>query len=612
MKEFSMSNKKSKIQQLFQWNWNENIDPKIAFTRALITLIILWMVYACFQFSWQVVNQASNYSGPVYTLWPSSASNPTISRVSNWSVTITRGLVAIAIGLVITKIGHKKACIFAFSMMLLSFPFILTPQIKMSLLKSNMNEETASQLSYSLFVIFRIFLSIGGTAIMIAQTPVIAKFFVNPKSRNAAVKCGNIPAQAAGILASLIFINGVVKIGASQVAANWQLISGIVLFIVLALFITYLFIGMHFNISDKKVVKTELNDADKEKNSMLWLIKQPKVIIFLAAGMFSLYAGIEPGSGVLSNFWKTTTNNIALSWDTTTGLPIQNPTVSNAMLIWQMLYSGSLFLGIFTIGRWSNTNYPIARFSGYMICLGTSFWAISFGLGAVGFNYSYILPLVLITGILGSTLIFGTQALTGVIPYRWGFSNKQITNYAALSWTTMYVGYSILDIITAYVGTAGVSANMATIADYISNNTDKYSGLFNSGIDQEQMSSLYSSIKNILLGTSWTNLEAYLNGKNIAISSFNQAALQSVLNVNSTVATSVNNLANQYIPQITIISFAPLISGVIFACIKKLEHEKSFSFKDFKENHMDFHNLKRLSNKYFKTSFKVKEHIVEI
>lgn len=611
MNDFSKPKEKGKIAQYLQWNWSSDIDPKIAFTRALITLLILWLVYACFQFSWQVVNQANNYVGPVYTLWPSSASNPTISRVSNWSVTITRGCVAVLIGLLINRLGHKKACIFGFSMVLLSFPFILTLQMKLAMTSNGMGEEIASQFSYALFVIFRIFLSIGGTAIMILQAPVIAKFFTNLKARNAAVKTGNVPAQAAGILASLIFINGVVKAGASSVAANWQLISWIILGIILFLFVVYLFIGMHFKVNNNKTTtnKQTLEEAKTSENSFKWLLKQSKVLIFLAAGTFTLYAGIEPGSGILSNFWKTTVNNSHLCWGLN-GLPTGDSTVGNAMLIWQMLYSASLFLGILTVGKWSNTKYPIAHFSGFAIVLGTCFWAISFGLGAAGFNNSYVLPIVLITGVMGSSMIFGTQALTCVIPYRWGFNTNQITNYTALSWTTLYVGYSILDIITAYVGTAGVSANQATIADFISNNDSLYTQLFaNKDLNPKLMSSYYGSIKNILLGTSWTDFTTYLQGLKNPIDSsvFNPEVIQNILNKNASVSESFNNLNNQYIGQIIVISIAPVISGIVYLFIKKSDNEMPFSFKHFKENHMDFHNIKRLSNKWFKTNFKIKE-----
>lgn len=602
----------SKFSQWFKWNWSEDMDSKIALTRALITWIILLLTYACFQFLWQVVNQANNYQGPVYDLYPSSASNPTISRVSNWSVTITRGCVAVLIGGLITKIGHKKAVIFSFLMIFLSIPFIFTPAMKEAMIKDKISESTASQTSYALFILFRIFLAVGGTAITILQAPIIAKFIVNPKRRNTAIKLGSVPAQVVGIIASLIFINGVVKIGAAGVASQWKMISGIIMGFVGVLFIIYLFMGMHFKLRNNSVNKTQLSEADEEKNTIIWLIKQPRVMIFLMAGMFSLYAGIEPGSGVLSNFWKTTSNNVALTWSAN-GIPSGGSTVSTVMLIWQMLYSASLFLGIATIGKWSNTKYSAARFSGVMVCLGTVFWAISFGLGAVGLSSTLIAVFVIIFGVLGSSCIFGTQTLTGVIPYRWGFNPRQQTNYAGLSWTSMYIGYSILDIITAYVGTAGVSSNQALISDFVQNNTWVYNtdgtGLFSqtaASLSQQDLSAYYSKISNIMIGTSESSIKEYLTKLNVSDNYYNWNFINSLMSKQS-LSESFSKISNQYVPQISIISIAPIISGIIFLFIKNSNNEIKFTFKHFKEHHMDFHNVKRISNKLFGTKFVIKE-----
>lgn len=610
---FNNSSSDSKLSHWFQWNWSEDMDPKIAFIRALITWLILLFVYACFQFLWQIVNQASNYSGPVFELYPSSASNPVISRVSNWSVTITRGLVAVLIGMFISKIGHKKAVIFAFSMILISFPFILTPLMKQSMISNGMSQLSASEFSYGLFIVFRIFLAIGGTAITILQAPIIAKFFASvPRRRNLAIKLGSIPAQLAGILASLIFIDGIAKAlagSALNIANDWKLISAIVLIMVLVLFVFYLFIGMHFKLSDNSGKQTNLQDADAEQNKISWLLKQPKVLLFTIGATFSLYAGIEPGSGVLSNFWQTTTNNVNLTWaaDGTLlkGSEIPNPSVQTVMLIWQMLYSASLFLGILTIGKWTNTKYSAAKFSGFSICCGSIFWAISFGLGAVGLGSTAIVVFVIIFGVLGSTCIFGAQTLTGLVPYRWGFTPKQITNYTGLMWTLMYVGYSILDILTSYVGTWGISANIATISDYVSNNQDVFNSMFTI-TDAEKISTAYKTIQKILLGTNIETIKTYVGAANQSL--YNWEVIQKVFVNSQTLSTSFNNLQHQYIPQICVITIAPIVSGIIFMFVKRTDKEVPFTFKHFKENHMDFHNLKKISNKLFKTSLVIKEH----
>lgn len=289
--------------------------------------------------------------------------------------------------------------------------------------------------------------------------------------------------------------------------------------------------------------------------------------------------------------------------------------VQTIMLIWQMLYSASLFLGIATIGKWSNTKYSVARFSGAMICLGTLLWAFSFGLGAVGLESTVVAIFVIIFGVLGSACIFGTQAVSGVIPYRWGFNPKQITNYTGLSWTSLYIGYSILDIITAYVGTAGVSSNQAIVSDFVQNNTWVYntdgSGLFStaaSALSQQELSSYYSAINKIMLGTDISKIKEVVTYAGLDQKYYNWDFITNNIVNGHTVSESFNTISRQYIPQICVISISPIISGIIYLFIKRADHEIPFTLKHFKENHMDFHNLKRFSNKVFKTSFVVKEH----
>lgn len=596
---------KSKFRQFIQWNWSDDIDPKIAMTRAISTWIMLLMLYTCFQFLWQVVNQANNYQGPVYELYPSSASNPMISRISNWSITITRGIVAIGLGLLITKIGHKKAVIFAVGMILLSFPALLTPMMKESMINnSGMSINSASQTSYGLFIVFRIFLAIGGTTINILQAPLIAKFFISKKQKNTAVKINNVPAQVAGILASLIFIGAISQtlthaatesLGQILMSQKWILISGVVLGIVFAILMVYLFVGMHFTLKTNQQDKKELRDADSKKNSLGFLLKQPKVIFFTLSMVFLMYAGVEPGSGVLSSFWKTTHNNISLTWNLTIGMTTSSTIVSDTMLIWQILYTSSIFIALFTVMKWSNTKYALSRYCGVMTILGCSLWGVSLGIGAIGLGNPSVQVMCILTGAFGSVFIFGAQSMMYIVPYRWGLTNAQLTNFTGFLWTSMYVGYSLLDIITSFAGSGGVAANLGTVADYIANHTNEYVSLFNNTSSPEAMSKAYGTIKNILLGANVpTNLNELINPSKLA----------EILKTQS-LTESISNLNNQYIGQIILIPAFPCIAGVLLFFVKKEDSEYPFSFKDFKQNHMHFNNTKKLINKLFKTNLQL-------
>lgn len=592
------------------WRWNADFDEKIAFQRAMISIVLLWLVYAAFQYSWQLVNQANSFGGPVYDLWPASASNPTINRVANWSITIARGLVAVGVSLLAIKMGHKKATLFAMVMILCSFPFILTPMMKQAMIANRSNDETASQAAYALFIIFRLFLSVGGTAIMILQAPLIAKFFLKPKTRNAVAKCCNIPANVTGVLCSMLFFNGIVKATAAQsgqvVAGQWQLISGIFLIIVLGLFVVYLVVGMEFDIKQTKNQPTNFGDETAASATLKWMFKQPHIMMMLVAAIFALYAGIEPGSGLLANFWKSQPANSVYSWDVTTGLPTANSTVNDTMFAWQIIYCLALFTGLLFIGRWSNTKYSQAKFSGIIIIIGCAFWGISYGLGALDLREASIMTGVLLMGLIGSSCIFGTQSLTWAIPYRWKLSPQQITNYTSLSWTAMYIGYSLLDIITAYTGTVGINSHLATVADYVAAHPDIYAQLFNNQTGANaptaaQMATYYADIRNVLLGSDWTTISAKLTNPSV----YAQTTIKMILRTNSSIDVSLSNLAQQFIPQMVVLTLIPVIPGIIYLFIKRTADEVAFSFRDFKRQHMHFSNCKRWSNKWLKTNFVV-------
>lgn len=248
---------------------------------------------------------------------------------------------------------------------------------------------------------------------------------------------------------------------------------------------------------------------------------------------------------------------------------------------------------------------------------------MSYGLGALDLTNATIMAFCLVLGLVGSACIFGTQSLTWAIPYRWKMTPTQVTNYTSLSWTAMYIGYSILDIITSFAGTGGVNAHMATIADYVSAHPASYETLFSPANfpdyaanaasmshdqllawEYEKMTDFYGSISRTLLGTSWTDLSDSLAHPEY----YSQEGVVGVLAANGdsgtwSVQDSFANLQQQYIPQICLIALIPVVPGIIYICIKRTDDEVPFSWKHFRENHTHFSSTKRLFAKWFgKTS----------
>lgn len=610
--------KSSGFGEFFKWNWKDMTNEKIIQIRAIIMFCCLLLGYAIFQLSWNSVNQAnSTGNGPVATLYPVSVADPTISRVSNWAVTLTRGCTAVLLGLLVNRIGHKNGVIVGFSMMICSLPFVFTPQMKDAMIwqmaptevvtKDNLSEWlkttdgvaaelTASKISYGLFIVFRLFLAVGGTSILIYTAPIVAKFFAAPKARNACTKLGTVPAQFAGIIASLLFVNAATARG---IAGQWQVIGGALIGVVALLLIVYLFVGMHFRINDKpKEAQQQLMDTTPIKATSIF--KDYRLWILLFGSAFTLYAGIEPASGVLNNLWTRTDSNIGYVWDLQTGIKDATNSLSTWQFVWQILYSVGLYTGLITVARWTNTKYSISRYYSICTAIGVVFFGLSYAMGAISLTASWSIALCLIFCIIGASLIFGVQGLAGIIPYRWKWNVHQITQYTSFSWTYMYLMYSVLDIITAYVGTAGVTANLATYGDLVAtdpsliNNADL---IYYIAADGTKVTGLdaFMKIQNTMLG----GLIDYTPGASLTPVVYN--------GVTYTLDSSLANIGNQYIPQICVIAILPMLCPAAMIWLKRLPEETPFTFKHFKENHMHFNGTKKLINKIFKTNLEIKE-----
>ncbi|WP_169734577.1 hypothetical protein [[Mycoplasma] testudinis] len=552
--------------------------------RAWIMFLTILVVYAMAQLAFNSVNQAnSTGNGPVATLFPLSATDPSIARISTWSIPLTRGITSVLLGLLLHKIGHKNGIIFAFSLMIISLPFVFTPEIKQSLLSQGISEDIASRASYGLFLVFRIFLAVGGPASLIYTAPLIVKFFVEPKQRYAASKITNAPAEIAGIVASLLFINAMTRDG---IAGQWTLIGGVIIGVIILGMIVYLIFGMQFNIKTPNHNSIFIEDkAPESKNQFSFILKQRRVWVLCLATAFSLYVIVEPASGVLSNFWNRTDANVAGVWNLNTGQILQENSIATYQFAWQILFSLGLYTGLWTIAKWSSTKYQIAPYAGVMIILGTAFLGISYGIGVIGLSLPVVAAFTLIFGLLGATFVFGTEIISGVIVYKWGFNPSQVTYFTSFNWTFIYISFSALDIITAFIGTAGVSAHRATYADLIVNDPS----LFNTTLNGDLTTFL--KIRNNLIG--WVdpnNPDLFTAQKwNVSQDFFNSFA------------PAINNLHQQYLPQLSIIAVLPVLSGVFFLLIRsKLKTEVAFSLMHFKANYLQFIKLKRVWNHCFK------------
>lgn len=599
---------------------------------------IILLGYFIFQFLWNSANQAnSTGNGPTSNLFPLSGSDPSISRITNWAVTLTRAVFAVLLGFLILKIGHKAAVLIFLGLIIISFPYLLTPNMHEALSQSNPNNEYANQqISYAIFLIFRIFLTIGGTGILISSASVISKFFTVARQRNFAIKLSTVPAQVATIVASLLFIDAASKI---KIAGQWTIIGGVLIAIAFVLFLIYLLIGVNFNLQNKTKGKTSPVDFHQVNPDigLKSILSQKRTWFLLIGGIFMLYTGIEPASGILNNLWLRTPNNVDLSWNVTTGVYSADATAATYQFAWQMLYSIGVFTGLATIAKWTKTKFSSARYVSLTSFVGIIFFALSYLMGALSLRDPGFIAGTLIFCLIGGTFVFGGQAVSGVIIYRWGWNPSQINLYTSFNWTTLYLGYTILDVITSYVGTAGIVANPATYNDLLTISANSinissagqylFPGIANGTITfvkptdftdsqwlQAQIVWL-NSHGNYLLGSDLSTTPGFdaANYKKLVESpDINEQLANLGINAKfDNPSNSVANLSNQYIAQISLISVLPVFQCLFYLIIKNASTEEKFSWKIFRDRHMQFNRTKILLNKFLKTNFKTTAYVDE-
>lgn len=599
---------------------------------------IILIGYFIFQFLWNSANQAnSTGNGPTSNLFPLSGSDPSISRITNWAVTLTRAVFAVLLGFLILKIGHKAAVLIFLGLIIISFPYLLTPNMHEALSQSNPNNEYANQqISYAIFLIFRIFLTIGGTGILISSASVISKFFTVARQRNFAIKLSTVPAQVATIVASLLFIDAASKI---KIAGQWTIIGGVLIAIAFVLFLIYLLIGVNFNLQNKtkgKATPTDFHQVNPD-TGLKSILSQKRTWFLLIGGIFMLYTGIEPASGILNNLWLRTPNNVSLSWDPTTGVYSADATAATYQFAWQMLYSIGVFTGLATIARWTKTKFSSARYVSLTSFIGICFFALSYLMGALSLSNPGFIAGTLIFCLIGGTFVFGGQAVSGVIIYRWGWNPSQINLYTSFNWTTLYLGYTILDVITSYVGTAGIVANPATYNDLLTISANSinvnfegqylFPGIANGVITfvkpadftgsqwlQAQIVWL-NSHGNYLLGSDFSTIPEFdASGYKTLVENPDITKQLVNLRINAKFdnpSNSVANLSNQYIAQISLISVLPVFQCFFYLIIKNALTEEKFSWRVFKDRHMQFNRTKIFLNKFLKTKFKTTAYVDE-
>lgn len=389
------------------------------------------------------VGEGHYSSGLIYQFFSGGVSL-VVSRATNWSLTIGRAIGAVFFGWLITKINHKWSVLIALGLMVCAFPYLLSP-LALTYGADGVTP-TNGEGVYSMFIIFRILMALGGTT-LISYTNGVIGVYCRDKSKI----FGNLnvfPANVASIIASIFLTSSTISV---TLALNWQVFGGFLECLMLVLFVGYLLFGKKIDLTSKKLAIqidqiTHKEFRPKSTNAMLEVMRKKETWFFLISSMFLSYITVEPGTQILSSFWTYSPHN-----------SLTNPNLQWIFGGFNIVFLAGVFLGMFTVGRWLRTKYSYNKYTAVMFFFGVLFIAAGIAIGYDGLDDIHV-AFVLIMTFLGSTFLFGVNGIFYSMPYRWGFTPGQITALISLLFGVSYCGYTILDIITSYIMDAGLSA----------------------------------------------------------------------------------------------------------------------------------------------------------
>lgn len=294
------------------------LDPEAAaaakvFARDLACLALLWAAYAAFLVMWQFVTQTSNFRGAIFSLWPAGAANQAVSRGATWSLTLVRGLTAVGFLIFAKRFGHRAGCLLSLGLLVASFPFALTPQMRDAMIADGADANAAGRGAYALFVLFRGLMAAGGTGILLAQAPLIAKLAATAVRPNRFARLTDAPpAAVAGAVCSLLLVQGVAQTDTSPtadgVASDWQTMAAAMLGLSAAVLVAYAAVSVRAK-APEGPFRAEFSDCSSRRFLYGQLLSRPTTWALLLGGVFALYGGIEPAGGYLGRIWRSLPDN---------------------------------------------------------------------------------------------------------------------------------------------------------------------------------------------------------------------------------------------------------------------------------------------------------------
>ncbi|QMT98477.1 MFS transporter [Mycoplasma tullyi] len=430
-------------------------------------LFITWMIilfgYFLFVVNWFLIDQvAGNFTfnpdgNDIRAGWSQSFffKNPgsIATAATNWTITFFRGVGSFVAGWFIGRLGHRKTVLTMLALMGFSFPFIIVAfpfnGNALVLSQSNLFYEAKGDLisggsltkltalGYSLFIIFRTLLAVGGTALISYTQPVIAKLStIQKKSALSVVNPFGFNIGAAFSL-GLFAYSRTLRMQAQE---SWYIVCATFIVIIFATFTLYFIFGKetvlpkdkHTKMEPEVTILSTLKDKKILKLCLMygaWLV----AVVWILTGT---YANGVIGASPFNFIKKGETGGLA--W------------VGNTSRVAFVL---GLVGGLFLISPFNKTRYDRSTFLMTQYSLGILFVIVSFVFGFLGANKNEGLAAgQIIASFLAGVFLWGLQGTFLLIPHEFkGASPSKVGTQFGVLWGVGYMIYTLSDILLSVV-----------------------------------------------------------------------------------------------------------------------------------------------------------------
>ncbi|RXY97070.1 MFS transporter [Malacoplasma penetrans] len=456
-------------------------------------LVLMWSLillgYFLFVVQWYSI---SNFAGGYTQNIGSVHNNPALAAMPNWTITLMRGIGSILAGWLLAKVGHRYAVITVLSLMVAAFPFIIFASVPGNELfpGAEYNSDGVYAGSFAFFLIFRLFLAIGGTTLITYTNSVIAK--MPTKDRPKFMTINQFGFNGGAFFANIFFCFGISQV-INGTDAWIYILSTFVVLIAVILVLYFLWgkevIPRATKGQNQTTLSSDVSYGKVFKSSYTWKLATI-FIIWLVSVVFI-------NSSTMRNVIEQSPANLKalVEWNIANGktaTSMANSTLSTSSSVvvgggydwvWPAFiccFVAGFFVGLVFISPYSKTIFKRKKFFHTMFALGFVLAAISIMCGYFGgYGNGAALAFMLIFIFFSGTFLWAVQpVLLSVYQQAPWSSPKYAGIVSGLIWGIGYVGYTIvellLSVIFSYAGTNSFAADVTNLTTQITSNNGTY------------------------------------------------------------------------------------------------------------------------------------------